>query len=140
MAVYATYSQYTTDYLGTAIASADFAALALRASAYIDQLTYQRAAAIVLAGTETANIALIMMATCAVAEQLQTINTSGSSGGGGIKSESIGNYSVTYADGTFATFSTTAKLSQLAKLYLGSTGLMYAGFASGEYGGVFDED
>jgi hypothetical protein len=138
MAVYATYTQYTTDYLGTAIASADFAALALRASAYIDQLTFNRVAAIVLAGTDTANIALIMMACCSVAESLQTIDTNGTTSG--IKSESIGNNSVTYMDGTFATLSITAKLRQAASLYLGSTGYMYAGFASGEYGGVFDAD
>lgn len=136
---YATYLQYTTDYLGTLIASADFAALALRASAYIDQFTFSRASPIVVAGTETANIALIMMATCAVAEELQNIDTSGSTSG--IKSESIGNNSVTYMDGAFATLSTTAKLSKAAKLYLASTGLMFPGFASGEYGGdIVDED
>ena len=135
---YATYSYYTTTYLGTAIASADFAALALRASAVIDQVTYDRAAAIIAAGTPTTSVTAIEMATCAMAEQLQVIEASGISGG--IKSESIGNNSVTYMDGTFATLSTTAKLKQVAKLYLGSTGLMYAGFASGEYGGEFDAD
>jgi hypothetical protein len=138
MSAYATYTQYTIDYLGTLIASADFAALALRASAYIDKLTFNRVAAIVLAGTDTANIALIMMATCAVAEELQTINASGSNSG--IKSESIGANSVTYMDGAFATLSTTAKLSRVAALYLGDTGLMYRGFASGEYGGIPDAD
>jgi hypothetical protein len=131
MAVYATYSYYTGTFLGTAIASADFARLALRASAVIDQVTFNRAAAIVLAATETATIDLIKMATCAVAEAYQTNEADGS--GGGIKSESIGSNSVTYRDGANATLSDNEKLSRAAKLYLASTGLMYPGFNEGEY-------
>ena len=138
MAVYATYSQYVTDYLGTAIASADFAALALRASAIIDQLTFQRAAPIVIAATDTATIALIMMATCALAENIQSIEAEGNSDG--IQSESIGSHSVTYTANAYAQMTRTAKLKQTAALYLAGTGLMFPGFASGEYGGDVDED
>jgi hypothetical protein len=138
MAVYVDYATYIGVYMGTAIASADFAALALRASAYIDQLTFNRVAAIITAATDTATIALIKLATCAVADELNAIELSGSNSG--IKSESIGANSVTYIDGTFATLSTIAKLSKVAKMYLGSTGLMYAGFFDGEYGGIPDAD
>jgi hypothetical protein len=44
MANYADYTFYTDDYLGTAIAEADFPALALRATAVIDAITFGRAA------------------------------------------------------------------------------------------------
>lgn len=133
MAAYATFSQYTTDYLGTAIASAAFARLALRASEIIDMLTFDRTAAIVLAATETATIALIVKATCAVAEVYQANEANPS--GGGIKSESIGANSVTYMDGAHATLSDNAKLSRAAAVYLSATGLMFRGFNFDEYGG-----
>lgn len=137
MAAYATFTQYTNDYLGAAIASANFARLALRASEALDSLTYDRVAAIVLAGTETATITKIVKATCAIAEEIQIIE---SEGGGGIKSESIGANSVTYVDGAKATLSDTAKLSMFAAAYLGSTGLLFRGFNSGEYSGMIDAD
>jgi hypothetical protein len=131
MTVYTDYTYYSGTFLGTAIASADFARLALRASEIIDQITFNRTAAIVLAATDTATIDLIKMATCAVAETYQTNEADGS--GGGIKSESIGSNSVTYVDGAKATLSDMVRLSRAAVLYLDSTGLMYRGFASGEY-------
>jgi hypothetical protein len=134
---YATYSFYTTTYLGTAIASADFAALALRASAIIDQVTFNRAAAIVTAGTDTATIALIGMATCAVAEEYQKFEQTG---GDSIQSESVGSHSVTYTANAYAQMPIIKKLAKAAELYLGSTGLMFMGFASGEYGGDLDDE
>jgi hypothetical protein len=138
MSVYATYSQYITDYLGNLIASTDFARLALRASMAIDRLTFDRAAVIVTAGTDTATIALIMMATCAVAEEIQKYENAGSSDG--IVSESIGNSSVTYTANAFNQKTISQKLSMAAAMYLASTGLMFRGFASGEYGGELDAD
>lgn len=135
MAVYATYTQYTTDYLGTAIATeAEFNRLALRASKVIDGLTFNRAAAVVTAGTDTDSIEAIMMATCAVAEALHAENGSGDRV---VQSERVGNYSVTYADSnlTPATIRTNA-----AALWLAETGLMFRGFNSGEYSGSSDED
>jgi hypothetical protein len=134
---YATYSYYATTYLGTAIASADFARLALRASAIIDQVTYDRAAAIIAANTPAASVTAIEMATCAVAEAYQTIETSG---GDSIQSESVGAHSVTYTANAYAQMTSVQKLASVARLYLASTGLMYPGFLSGEYGGEFDED
>jgi hypothetical protein len=131
MAAYATFAQYTTDYLGTAIASADFARLALRASAVIDQVTFQRTAAIILAATEIVTIDLIAMATCAVAEEILSIEGSGNVDG--IQSESIGSNSVTYTKNAHAQLTSNEKLARAAKLYLASTGLMYRGFEVGEY-------
>jgi hypothetical protein len=128
MAVYSTYAQYTTTYKGTAIASADFDRLAARASEYIDQMTMDRAA------TETvaANIAKLMLATCAVAEELQTLEAAG---GQSVQSESTGRNSITY----FAPMTATGKISQAAKRHLWNTGLMFRGFADGEYTGSITE-
>ena len=130
---YVTYTYYTTTFLGTVIASADFAQLALRASAVLDSITFNRVAAIVLTATDIVTIDKIKMATCAVAEELQTLALAGSSGGG-IKSESLGSYSVSYADGSKMSLTDTQKLSNAASLYLGSTGLMFKGFFDDEYG------
>ena len=129
---YATYTYYTTTFLGTAIASADFAALALRASAWIDRLTFQRAA------DDTDNTDAISMACCAVAEDIQRTNAAG--GVDAIQSESIGQNSVTYAGTSSKMFTAGETYMQSAALYLGSTGLMFPGFSSGEYSGLIDED
>jgi hypothetical protein len=130
MAVYATYSDYTGSYLGTAIASGGFGKLALRASAYIDLLTYNRAAAVVTAATDTATILLIKLATCAVADELQNAEIGA---GEGIQSERIGNSSVTYTTNSYAQMTRSQRISKAAALYLASTGLMYRGFNKDEY-------
>lgn len=133
MAAYVNYSYYTSTYLGSSIESHDFGSLALRASAWIDRLTFQRTAAIVTAGTDTATIDLIKMATCAVAESMQI-------GGDAIQSESIGQNSVTYAATSSKMNTAGENYMQTASLYLGSTGLMFPGFATGEYSGDVDAD
>jgi hypothetical protein len=129
---YATYSYYSTTYLGTSIASADFSRLALRASAWIDRLTFQRAA------DDTTYTDEIKMATCAVAEEIQTVEAGGNADG--IQSEAIGQNSVTYATSSTKQLTAGEKYLQAAALYLGSTGLMFPGFASGEYSGDPDAD
>jgi hypothetical protein len=138
MATYITYTYYTNTYLGVAITSTNFARLALRASSIIDRLTFQRAAAIVTAATDTATIDLIKMATCAVAEKFQDLELSGDQGG--IKSESIGSNSVSYADNSYAMLSASAKLAEVAKIYLASTSLMFHGFNDGELAGSISEN
>jgi hypothetical protein len=122
MATYADFEYYEDTYLGTAIAEADFPALALRASAYIDQITFQRAAEV----TDESTLDLIKMATCAVAEEIQKTQVSGDTGG--IASESVGSHSVTYADNATARRSVEQKYLTAAALYLGGTGLLYRGF------------
>jgi hypothetical protein len=138
MAAYADYTFYSTTYLGTAIASADFARLALRASAVIDQITFNRASPIVTADTDDDTILAIQNATCAVAEEIQTQESSGNIDG--VTSERVGNYSVSYGAGARAALSNDAKVAKVALLYLSNTELMYRGFASGELGGVVDAD
>lgn len=124
---YADYTYYSTTYLGSAIASADFAALALRASAVIDRLTFDRAAVVVAADEDDDQIDAIQMATCAVAEVLQS---QAGAADGTIISESVGRHSVTYAQGSVK--SKERAQSDAAALYLFSTGLMYRGFYADE--------
>lgn len=130
MAAYADYAFYSTTYLGTAIASADFPRLALRASEVIDQVTFNRAAAIVSAETDTDTIALIQKATCAVAEELNNQEANGNLDG--ISSERVGSYAVTFGAGSRAMLSNEAKQEQAARLYLANTGLMFRGFTDEE--------
>lgn len=133
MAAYVDLTYYKTTYLGTAIADADLPRLALRASAVIDSLTFGRAAPIVTAAADAETIEKIKMATCAVADELQKQDQS--DGTDGIQSESIGSNSVTYAANSSKALTNETKQNRAAKVYLGLTGLMYRGFASGEYGG-----
>lgn len=130
---YATYLYYTGTYLGSAIASADFARLALRASAVIDQITYNRAAAVITANTPAASVTAIQMATCAIAEEIQTEELAGNIDG--IQSESAGSRSVSYNKNARAMQSNESKQKAAGYLYLADTGLMFPGFKSGEYGG-----
>lgn len=130
MAAYADYTFYSTEYLGTAIASADFARLALRATAVIDNITYNRAAVVIDADTPEATVAAIQNATCAVAEEIQTEEQSGNLDG--VTSESQGNTSVSYGNNARASMSNEQKQLNAAKVYLGNTGLLFAGFTQDE--------
>ena len=135
MTSYCDYTYYTTTYLGTLILSADFPRLALRASAFLDGVTFNRTLPVVTAASDTTTIDKIKMAVCAVAEEIQKQDNSGGADGQGIQSESIGSNSVTYSAGALQTLNSDQRLSRAAKLYLGNTGLLYRGFASGEYSG-----
>lgn len=130
MAIYVDWAYYSTTYLGTAIAQGDFPALALRASAQVDFLTYDRAAGVIAANTDAAMITKIKNATCAVAETLQAIAQSG--GMDNIVSERVGNVSVAYGSTAQASLTNAQKVSQAASLYLGMTGLMYRGLNADE--------
>ncbi len=131
MATYVDFAYYSTTYGGKAIASTDFTALAKRASAAIDLLTMDRAAAYMalLAPTEEEAeiIDKIKMATCAVAEEWQSYDKAG----GVITSESVGSHSVSYADTEDKT--QNKKLSLAAYPFLAHTGLMFRGFNADEY-------
>lgn len=130
MAAYADYTFYTTTYLGNAISQADFPRLALRASEAIDRMTFNRAAD----ETDEDVVALIKMATCAVAEAQQSNEAEG--GADGVVSESVGSHSVTYSEASSRRQTAFQKLENAARAYLESTGLMFRGFADGEYGSV----
>lgn len=130
---YADYTYYLATYLGTTIAESDFPRLALRASAQIDRITFNRAAAIVTAATDTTTITAIKMATCEVAESLKTQDSAG--GADMITSESQGQYSVSYGVGSTRQMTNQQKTQAAARLWLENTDLLYPGFAAGEYGG-----
>ncbi len=126
MAAYADYAFYTTTYLGAAIASADFARLALRASAKIDQITFGRTA-VVMESEDEADADTqekIQSATCAIAEEIQKLEAAG----GAVKSERVGNQSVEY----LSVLSDDERMIRAAKVFLWDTDLMYRGFNEDE--------
>lgn len=131
---YADYLFYTTTFFGTAIAETDFPRLALRASTFIDRVTFARATD----ETDEDNINKIKLAMCAVAEELR--NQDLNAGADAITSESQGQYSVSYATNSSRAQSNTTKLMSAAREWLDGTYLMFAGFNSGEYGYLVDTE
>ena len=125
MAAYADFTFYTGTYLGNAITSTNFPRLALRASAEIDKITFGRAAA----ETDLTIIENIKMTCCAVAEEIQALESDGA----GISSEKIGTYQVTYNDKSKAAQGEDQRFEGAARLYLENTGLLFKGFVDGEY-------
>lgn len=128
---YADFTYYTSTYLGTTIAEADFPRLALRASAHIDRITFGRAA------TDTENVNAIKNAMCAVAEELQLQDSN--AGADVIMSESQSGYSVSYGANSNRAKTNTLKILDAAKLYLENTFLLFPGFNTGEYGSQSDD-
>jgi hypothetical protein len=128
---YADFTFYSTAYLGNLIAEADFPRLMVAASQFIDNVTFERAA------TDTTNTDKIKRAACAVAEELYRQEQAG--GADGVVSESQGQYSVSYGNNSSRAKSNQSKLENAARFWLGNTYLMFAGFNSGEYGGVYDD-
>lgn len=136
---YADYEYYTTTYLGTAIKKDDFPRLALRASSFLDYYTQGRAA-------KNADLDVLKMACCAVAEQYQYIDTAQalaqkslsasleSSESGELQSQTVGSWSKTYRSGgdsaqqALSSVQTAkASLASVAQQYLAGTGLLYRG-------------
>lgn len=136
MAVYIDYEFYQDTYGGSVIALADFQGLATRASHMIDHLTMGRAATVIEDDDDVDMIEAIQLATCAVAETIQEVNTKA----GQIVSEKVGPHSVTYMPTPTNSLSDDARMSMAAKRYLARTGLMYRGFNSGEYAGTVNAD
>lgn len=106
---YADYTFYTDIYKGKAIIQADFNRLATRADSYIDSITQGRASSY---STDNA----VKMAACAVAEAWLTNEQ-----GGDLQSQSVGSWSMTYAN---KTKSSDGRLYGAASLYLSGTGLL----------------
>lgn len=125
MSAYVDYTYYTTSFLGTLIASADFSRLSVRASKQIDALTFGRAAAVITADTDADKIDAIRMATCAVCEELQRDANSG--GRDNITSEKVGNTAVTYGENGQMAKTLPDKINEAAALWLWETDLMYRG-------------
>lgn len=120
---YADYSYYVMQYVGNAISETDFPRLAARASSFIDYYTGGKAAG----SSETTKLA---DACCAIAETYQIIErakASASSSSGEMASQTVGAYSVSYRSGMENAASAQAELSNIAKMYLAGTGLLYRG-------------
>lgn len=134
---YADYEYYTTTYLGTAISEYDFPKLALRASSFLDYYTQGRAA-------KNADLDVLKMACCAVAEQYQYIDTAQAlaqksltaslESNGELQSQTVGSWSKTYRSGgdsaqqaLSSAQTAQASLAAVAQQYLGATGLLYRG-------------
>lgn len=120
---YADFTFYVEQYKGASIDAADFNRLAMRASAFIDRVTFGRAAPVMETEGETGEseyVRPVKLATCAVAEEMERGEQ-----GGQVQSERVGQHSVTYVSGS----SLTGEQSQAkaARLYLAVTGLMYRG-------------
>jgi len=120
------YDFYTDTYKGTLIPAIDFDRYALDASAEVKYQTFERASAVIDAETDTMLIEKIKMATCAVAETLFRQDND-ASGAAAIASESVGNYSVSYALAADASMTKAQKIESSLRRYLGNTGLMYRG-------------
>lgn len=110
---YADYTYYSTEFLGNKVPETDFPRAAARASEYLDSIT----AGIITKLQEIPEE--VKKATCAIAEKEYSKEQ-----GQEVVSESVGSYSVTYKD---AQTPYEKELYNIAKRYLGHTGLMYRG-------------
>jgi len=124
---YADYQYYLREYHGDLVKEAEWLRLSAEASAWIDRLTFNRAATALTALQDK-----VKMAMCAIADELKMIRDDG--GLDGIVSESIGSASVTYSDTSARRLVKGQRIKNAATLYLEGTGLLYAGFLDGEYG------
>ncbi|MGN0610057.1 MAG: DnaT-like ssDNA-binding protein [Oscillospiraceae bacterium] len=120
MTAYADYAFYTDKYLGRAIPNEnDFAYYALRASEIIDSKTFGRIDEITPA---------VRMACCAAADELYSDASARAKAAGGVSSESVDGYSVSYrAYNTESEKAAKKRVNAAIKLYLGGTGLMFRG-------------
>ncbi len=131
--MYADYRFYLDDFQGSAISPQDWPALARRADAFIDAITYQR----LHDGWPVTDA--VKNACCAVAEEIQAQQKYAaalSAAAAGIQSENNDGYSVTFGAYAESQAAYTAKLRDAADVYLPpSDPIRYAGFyRRGGYG------
>lgn len=112
--MYSDYTFYLNEYKGV-LDSEEYSRLAVRASAEIDRLTFNRAAKATGSDMEA-----VKMAECAVVDELHTIAM-----GGDITSESNDGVSRSYAGG--AARSKAQRVTSAAELWLSRTNLCFAG-------------
>jgi hypothetical protein len=103
---------YTGTYQGTAIASADFNRIALRASDELDKLTVNVIRLNGLTSYSADAQEAIKLATCALAESLAQIDTATDSAGLMASSEHVNGYSYSGIDQTAITAALTAARQQ----------------------------
>lgn len=111
MTVYADYAYYRQVYKGSILNEKEFDSSIVRASAYLDTITFGR-----IATTTTTDD--VKCAACAVADVF------GMTAQRTISEETVGSYRVTYADDEK---NADAQKMDAAKLYLGNSGLLFRG-------------
>lgn len=121
MATYIDFAFYSETYGGVDVLQSEFVPLATKASAVIDYVTFDKAAATIEEDLDADLIEKIKFATCAVMDEIRLIQ----SRGGVVASESVGSHSISYA---VAKGTKNQTLTDAAKIYLANTGLMYRGF------------
>ena len=106
--MYADYTYYTETYGGTLVPQADWMRVEQGAEVYIHSVT---------GGCAEPQEDLVCRAACAVAEELWRQEQ-----GGALKSQTVGSWKKTYADGDTAT--PAGRLYAAAARWLGNTGLL----------------
>lgn len=138
--MYADYDFYTDDFYGVVISEDDFPRLASKASDFIDYYTKDKAAT----ATDETIVLAIRKACCAVAEKMLDVEqaqklrakyVSGELTDTGVKSETVGSWSRSYATAadyvnSGATSDPRAEYAKIALEYLVNTGLLYRGGCS----------
>ena len=113
---YVTYDYYNNTYGGTAVPSSSFTPISIKASAFIDYITFNRIKELETIPEE------VQLATCAVIDSMKKIEKEG-----GIRaSESTGNHSVSYVVDSMASNEKSRYYAE-AEMYLVNTGLLYSG-------------
>lgn len=111
------YSFYTSTFKGMTTEE-DFDRLAVKASAYLDRVTFDR----ITDSLPTATLTRVKLAMCEVVDTL-LLNEHG----GGVASETNDGISVNYVAGISNAKTDQQRLREAAALYPGGTGLLYRG-------------
>lgn len=118
---YADYEFYRTEFRGGKLSEEEFNAHAERASALLDGYTFGRITDDVFIVSPKLG-RKIRLACCALCEDMQFVAE-----GGGISSESVDGYQVSYATSVSKSRSEMRRYSDTVKVYLASSGLLYRG-------------
>ena len=126
--IYADFSYYTNNYLGTLLDESVYEYAGAKASAFLDYYTMGRA-------KDNTESEALKMACCAVAEQcyIERLAIESMASGlknGGKTSESVGSYSVSYtssAEATQAVQNARVEMAKAAQRYLAGTSMLYRG-------------
>lgn len=110
------YAFYQESYKGT-LPETDFTRLAVKASAYLDRVTFGRLSDV----ADAAVLNQAKLACCAVADAMLANEQ------GGVTSESNDGISVTYVEGSGPAKKDGKRLREAVELFLGGTDLLYRG-------------
>ena len=117
---YAEYEFYKEEFLNATVPEDRFAGFAEKASALIDSFTFERITDDIFVVSPKIG-RKIRLCCCALCEDMLFIEN------GGISSESVDGYEVSYATGVSKSRSEMRRYSDTIKVYLSGTGLLYRG-------------